>query len=81
MSTNLNMSEASNNAASIPEAPINIPGPKRSRMPSQVPILLLVLSISAGALYGMRRYGMKSGFKFEQVQLDIVEEDLSLIHI
>lgn len=48
---------------------------RRPKMPSQVPLLLVILAISAGALYSMRQYGMKSGFKFEEVKVDIKEGD------
>jgi hypothetical protein len=51
------------------------PTSRRPKMPSQVPLLLVILTISAGALYSMRQYGIKSGFKFAEVKVDIQEAD------
>jgi hypothetical protein len=68
-----NMNNDSN--SSIPEAPLNVPGPQGRRMPTQGLLLLLILSVSAASLYGMRRYGMKAGFSFETVAVDYKEQD------
>jgi hypothetical protein len=57
------------------DAPLNVPQARKAKMPSQVPLLLVILCISGGALYSMRQYGMKSGFKFQDVNVDIQEED------
>jgi hypothetical protein len=53
---------------------MGIPRPRR-RMPGQMIVLVLVVGVSAGALYGMRRYGMQSGFNFIPVQTDISTAD------
>lgn len=68
MSTNPEISNLS-------ESPIAIPQARRPKMPSQVPVLLLILAVSVGALWGMRSYGMRSGFKFTEVPVDFKEDD------
>jgi len=57
------------------EVPLNIPMARKPKMPSQVPLLLLILCVSAGALYGMRRYGMQSGFTFNEVKVDFKSDE------
>jgi hypothetical protein len=57
------------------DVPLNIPQARKAKMPSQVPLLLVILCISGGALYSMRQYGMKSGFKFQEVNVSIEEAD------
>jgi hypothetical protein len=47
----------------------------RRRYPTQVLVLLLILGTSAGALYGMRRYGMKSGIQFDKVEVEFKDTD------
>ncbi len=47
----------------------------RKHIPTQLPLLILVLGVSAGALYGMRQYGMRSGFNFDAKTVDYKEQD------
>jgi hypothetical protein len=47
----------------------------RRRFPTQVLVLLLIVGTSAGALYGMRRYGMKSGVQFDKVDVEFKDTD------
>jgi len=49
-------------------------GPKR-RVPTQTILLALVLAVSGGALYTMRRVGMKSGMTFDVVNVEYQQED------
>jgi hypothetical protein len=46
----------------------------RRRFPTQVLVLLLIVGVSAAALYAMRRYGMRSGFKFDAVDVDYKDD-------
>jgi len=65
-----------NDISNLNDAPmITAPGARKPKMPSQVPVLLLILSVSIGALWGMRSYGMRSGFKFTEVPVDFKEDD------
>lgn len=57
------------------EVPLNVPMARKPKMPSQVPLLMLILCVSAGALYGMRRYGMQSGFTFNEVPVDFKSDE------
>jgi hypothetical protein len=52
-----------------------VPRPRR-RFPTQTLLLLLILSASAGALYGMRKYGMQSGFSFKTVEVTLEDQDI-----
>ncbi len=51
------------------------PPRQRRRFPTQLVVLALILGTSATALYGMRRYGMKSGVQFDQVNVDFKDTD------
>ncbi len=51
------------------EAPLQ--GPRaRPRLSADSSLALLVLVVSAGAVYGMRQYGMRSGMTFEEVKIE-----------
>ena len=50
------------------------PRPRR-RFPTQLLVMMLIVSVSAAALYGMRRYGMKSGIQFDKVDVDFNNTD------
>jgi hypothetical protein len=47
----------------------------RRRFPTQVLVLLLIVGVSAAALYAMRRYGMRAGFQFDTVNTDFKDND------
>jgi hypothetical protein len=47
---------------------------QRTRFPTQMIILLLIVGVSVGALYGMRRYGMRSGVIFDTVEVKAPED-------
>lgn len=55
---------------------LNVPKP-RKRIPSQLPLLVMVLAVSGGALHAMRQYGMRSGLTFDAVTVDYKEQDSS----
>lgn len=42
----------------------------KRRIPTQTIILLLVMGVSAAALFSMRQLGLRSGVQFEEVKLD-----------
>ncbi len=46
----------------------------RRRFPTQLLVLALIVSVSAAALFAMRRYGMRSGFKFDAVDVDYKDD-------
>lgn len=50
------------------------PRPRR-RFPTQVLVLMLIVGVSVSALYGMRRYGMKSGIQFDKVDVEFKDTD------
>ena len=58
----------------VGEGEVVVPRPRR-RVSSQLLIVLLVVGVSATALYAMRRYGMKSGVKFDQTEFKDVDVD------
>jgi hypothetical protein len=68
------MNLSNDSLSAMPDAPLNLPSPPR-RLPTQGLLLLLILSVSAASLYGMRRYGMKAGFSFDTVAVDYQEQD------
>jgi len=47
----------------------------RRRIPTQTIVLLIVLAVSAAALYFMRQYGMKSGMTFDPILVSYEEQD------
>ena len=47
----------------------------RRRFPTQVLVLLLIVGVSGAALFAMRRYGMQSGFKLDEVAVDFKDAD------
>jgi hypothetical protein len=59
----------------VGEVPLNVPMARKPKMPSQVPLLMLILCVSAGALYGMRRYGMQEGYTFNEVKVDFKSDE------
>lgn len=52
-----------------------IPPRQRRRYPTQLIILVLIVGVSAGALAGMRKMGMKSGVVFDTPSVDFNQSD------
>jgi hypothetical protein len=46
----------------------------RRRFPTQLLVLALIVGVSAAALFAMRRYGMRAGFKFDAVDVDYKDD-------
>ena len=74
MSSNLDPMMDPQAAAMGADASFSVPRP-RGRFPTQIILLLLIVGVSGAALFGMRRYGMRSGVIFDAVEVKAPEDN------